>query len=106
MRLIASLACLGTRIGASAAAAQTADDFPNKTITITNLYADGGGTDVVARAIGQKLTEKGKVPVIIEYKHGAGGPIAPAYVARQPADGYSLFVTDVSFSIVPSMYTK
>jgi tripartite-type tricarboxylate transporter receptor subunit TctC len=106
MRLIASLACLGTLIGASVAAAQTADDFPNKTITITNLYAAGGGTDVVARAIGQKLTEKWKVPVIIESKPGAGGTIAAAYVARQPADGYNLFVTDVSFSIVPSMYTK
>jgi tripartite-type tricarboxylate transporter receptor subunit TctC len=106
MKLIASLACLGALIGVSTSAAQTADDFPNKTITITNLYAAGGGTDVVSRAIGQKLTEKWKVPVIIESKPGAGGTIAAAYVARQPADGYSLFVTDVSFSIVPSIYTK
>ena len=106
MRLIASLACLGALIGASTAAAQTDSDYPNRTITITNLYTPGGGTDVVARAIGQKLCEKWKVPVIIESKPGAGGTIAAAYVARQRPDGYSLFITDVSYSIVPSMYTK
>lgn len=106
MRLIASLACLGALIGASTAAAQTDSDYPNRTITITNLYTPGGGTDVVARAIGQKLSEKWKVPVIIKSKPGAGGTIAAAYVARQRPDGYSLFITDVSYSIVPSMYTK
>ena len=106
MKMITSLVCFGALICASAANAQTADDFPNKAIIITNLYVVGGGTDVVARAIGQKLTEKWKVPVIVESKPGAGGTIAAAYVARQPADGYSLFITDVSFSIVPSVYTK
>jgi tripartite-type tricarboxylate transporter receptor subunit TctC len=86
--------------------ANAADDFPNKTITITNIYAVGGGTDLIARAIGRKLSEKWHVPVIIDSKPGAGGTIAAAYVARQPADGYNLLVTDVSFSIVPSVYKK
>jgi tripartite-type tricarboxylate transporter receptor subunit TctC len=81
-----------------------AGGFPDKPITITNIYAPGGGTDLVARAIGRKLTEMWNVPVVIESKPGAGGTIAAAYVARQPADGYNLLITDVSYSITPSVY--
>jgi len=105
MKMNVSVLALGLLLLAPAGSAM-ADDYPSKPITITNLYAVGGGTDIVARAIGQKLTEKWKVPVIVESKPGAGGTIAAAYVARQPADGYSLFITDVSFSIVPSIYKK
>lgn len=82
--------------------AQGNNAFPSKTVTITTLYAVGGGIDLVMRAVGQKLSEKWKVPVIVENKPGAGGTIAAGYVARQPADGYSLFATDVSYSISPS----
>jgi len=88
------------------AAARATDDYPSKAITIVNLYAAGGGLDIVARAIAQKLSEKWKVPVIVENRPGAGGTIAAGYVARQPADGYTFFVTDVSYSIVPSLYAK
>jgi tripartite-type tricarboxylate transporter receptor subunit TctC len=80
------------------------DSFPNRTIVITNIYAPGAGLDVVARAVAQKLTEKWRVPVLVESKAGAGGTIAAAYVARQPPDGYSLLLTDISFSINPSIY--
>ena len=86
--------------------ARAADDYPSKTITIVNLYAPGGVIDVVARSIAKKLSEKWKVPVIVENKPGAGGTLAAYYVVRQPADGYTVFITDVSFSIVPSMYSK
>ena len=86
--------------------ARAADDYPTKTITIVNLYAAGGGIDIVARSIAKKLSEKWKVPVIVENKPGAGGTLAANYVVRQPADGYTVFITDVSFSIVPSMYSK
>lgn len=86
--------------------ASAADSFPSRTVTITNIYAPGGGTDVVARALAQKLSEKWKVPVIVESKPGAGGTIAAGYVARQAPDGYNLLVTDVSFSIDPSIYKK
>ena len=86
--------------------AARADDYPTKTITIVNLYAAGGGVDIVARAIAQKLSDKWKVPVVVENKPGAGGTTAAGYVARQPADGYTFFVSDVSYSIVPSMYSN
>jgi tripartite-type tricarboxylate transporter receptor subunit TctC len=85
---------------------RAADDYPSKTITIINLYAPGGGLDIVARAVAQKLSEKWKVPVIVENKPGAGGTLAAGFVVRQPADGYTFFISDVSFSIVPSMYSS
>lgn len=106
MKAVAGILASLTLLLAQAGSAAAADDFPTKTITITNIYAVGGGTDLIARAIGRKLSEKWNVPVIIESKPGAGGTIAAAYVARQPADGYNLLVTDVSFSIVPSIYKK
>jgi tripartite-type tricarboxylate transporter receptor subunit TctC len=84
----------------------SAADFPSRPITITNIYAAGGGTDVITRVIGQKLTEKWNVPILVDSKSGAGGTIATAYVTRQPPDGYNLLVTDVSYSIAPSMYAK
>jgi tripartite-type tricarboxylate transporter receptor subunit TctC len=86
--------------------ARAAENYPSKTITIVNLYAAGGGLDIVVRSIAQKLSEKWKVPVVVENKPEAGGTTAADYVARQPADGYTFFATDVSFSIVPSMYSK
>ena len=85
-------------------APRAGESFPNRTITITNIYAPGAGLDVVGRAVAQKLSEKWKVPVIVESRPGAGGTIAAGSVARQPADGYSLLLTDVSFSINPSIY--
>jgi tripartite-type tricarboxylate transporter receptor subunit TctC len=100
-RSIGILACL--LISASVAAA---DEFPSKTITIVNPYAAGGGIDFVARAIAQKLSEQWNVPVIIENKPGAGGTIAADSVVRRPADGYTLFITDVSYSTVPSLYSQ
>jgi tripartite-type tricarboxylate transporter receptor subunit TctC len=81
-----------------------ADSYPNKPIRITNMYAPGGGVDVVARVLGQKLTEKLGQPVIVESRPGAGGTIAAATVAKQPADGYNLLITDVSFSISAVVY--
>ena len=101
---------LGTLLVAVAlltsASARAADEYPSKTITIVNLYSPGGGLDIVARAVAQKLSEKWKVPVIVENKPGAGGTLAAGFVVRQPADGYTFFVSDVSYSIVPSMYSK
>lgn len=103
---VCCVALLGAAFGFHAGSASAADNFPNRTVTITNIYAPGGGTDVVARAVGNKLSEKWKVPVIVESKPGAGGTIAANYVARQAPDGYNLLVTDVSFSIDPSIYKE
>lgn len=107
MRYLKSIAftCLLVGLGATASPSG-ATDYPTRTVTITNIYAVGGGTDLVARAIAQKLSQKWKVPVVVESKPGAGGTIAASSVAKAPADGYNLLITDVSYSIAPSVYAK
>ena len=76
----------------AAAPAHTQSDYPNRPIRVIVGFAAGGGNDIFARLVGQKLSDILKQPVIIENKPGAGGRISAEYVAGQPADGYTLMV--------------
>ncbi|CAM3341297.1 tripartite tricarboxylate transporter substrate binding protein [Polaromonas hydrogenivorans] len=94
-----SLLCSGL-LAATGAQAQTpaalaAWPVANKTISIVSAYPAGGSSDVLARAIGEKLTEKFKVPVIVENKAGGGGQIAAAYIKQQAADGHTIWLGDI-----------
>lgn len=102
MRIIA--AAVASVLLVSGPSANAADECPSKTIKFVNLYAPGGGLDLVGRAVARQLSEKWKMSVIVENKPGAGGTIAAGYVARQPGDGCTFFITDVSYSVVPSLY--
>lgn len=75
--------------------AQSPEDYPNRPITIVVPFTPGGVTDITTRLIGQKMSEKLNQTVIIENKPGAGGNIAAAYVARAPANGYTLFLATI-----------
>ena len=75
---------------ASAASAQT---YPTRNITLVLPFAAGSGTDTTTRLIGKEVGTALGVSMIIDNKAGANGSIAASYVARQPADGYTLFVT-------------
>jgi tripartite-type tricarboxylate transporter receptor subunit TctC len=87
---------------ASARAAEA--PFPNKPITIVVVYPPGGGIDILARNLGRRLTEAWGVSVIVENRPGAGTTLGAAHVAKSPPDGYTLLLTDVSFSIAPGLY--
>src|SRR5262245_25413807 len=89
--LTAGLAAL-VAMGAGAAGAQgdSAAKFPNRPIHLIVGFAAGGGNDLFARLVGQKLSENIGQPVIGENKPGAGGRIAVDFVKGQPADGYTL----------------
>ncbi|MEO7402734.1 MAG: tripartite tricarboxylate transporter substrate binding protein, partial [Burkholderiales bacterium] len=67
-----------------------AQSWPNKPITIIHGFAAGANPDLVSRAIAQALSEQLGQPVVIDMRQGAGGRIATGYVAKQPADGYTL----------------
>jgi tripartite-type tricarboxylate transporter receptor subunit TctC len=69
-----------------------AASYPSKPIRVIVGFAAGGGNDIFARLVGQKLSDILKQPVVIENKPGAGGRISAEYVAGQPADGYTLMV--------------
>lgn len=66
--------------------------YPNRFVRMVLGYSAGGGTDVVARIIADKLTERLGQPVVVENKPGGGARIAVEYVAQQPADGYTILI--------------
>lgn len=70
-----------------------AQAWPSKLITIVMPYAAGGSTDVIARAIADKLRASLGVPLIVENKPGGGGAIGSAFVARAEPTGYTLLLT-------------
>jgi tripartite-type tricarboxylate transporter receptor subunit TctC len=84
-------------------AAQT---YPSKPITLIVPYTPGGGTDVLARTIGQKLSAKWGQPVIVENRPGANGMIGSASVAKAAPDGYTLAMVVTTHVINPNLYRK
>src|SRR4051812_32883954 len=85
----------------------TAQEYPNKAIRFIVPYPPGGASDVVARLIGQHMSETWRQPVVIENRAGANGMIALSFVAQSPADGYTLLMTNVGPSAInPSIYAK
>jgi len=96
-------------IAADAASAQgdPAANYPNRPIRLIVGFAAGGGNDLFARLVGQKLSENLGQPVIIENKPGAGGRIAVEYVKSQPADGYTIMVAaSGQIAIAAAIYPK
>ncbi len=82
-----------------------AQSYPNKPIRMIIPFSVGGSTDILARVIGQKLSENLGQQVIIENKGGANGLIGMDLLAKSPADGYTiLFCTTSTVSINPSLY--
>ncbi len=75
-----------------------AQDFPTKPVHIVVPYAAGGGTDMIARTAADELSKMWGQPVIVDNRPGAGGNVGAEYVARQPADGYTLLMAINSFA--------
>jgi tripartite-type tricarboxylate transporter receptor subunit TctC len=97
---------LGSFAGLLFSAAAFAQGWPTKPVRIVVPQSAGGGVDTVARAIGQKLSEALKQPVIVENRAGAGGTIGAEVVAKAPKDGYTLLVASTSHAIAASQYRK
>jgi tripartite-type tricarboxylate transporter receptor subunit TctC len=91
---------------AAAGAPAYAQSYPTKAIRIVVPFPAGGTTDILARAVGQKLTEEWKQQVIIDNRPGAGANIGAEVAAKAPADGYTLFGLSTIHCINPSLYSK
>ena len=83
-----------------------AQEFPSKPIRLVVPFPAGGGTDAIARALGDGLTKNLGQPVIVDNKAGAGTAIGNDAVARSPADGYTLLLNTSALAILPSLSPK
>jgi tripartite-type tricarboxylate transporter receptor subunit TctC len=86
--------------------AQSAN-YPDRAIKILVGFSAGGGTDVVARIVGQKLSETLGQTVVVENRPGASGLIAAEAVAKSAPDGYTLMMgSQTTFAVAPTLYRK
>src|SRR6267142_1919656 len=83
-----------------------AQSYPARPVRMVVPFAAGGAVDTVARALGQKLMETWKQPILVDNRPGAGGNIAADHVAKAPGDGYTLLITTQGFAISPGLYKK
>jgi tripartite-type tricarboxylate transporter receptor subunit TctC len=101
---LGALILLLALVGAAPAQAQS---YPTRTITLTVTAAAGGVTDVVARALGERLSQTWGQQVVIENKGGAAHVVGAQSVAKAAPDGYSLLVAEAgTFTINPTLYGK
>jgi tripartite-type tricarboxylate transporter receptor subunit TctC len=90
----------------AAAAAAHADTWPSKPVTLVVPFPPGGTTDVLARALAEKLTTSLGQTVIVESKPGAGATLGADFVAKSKPDGYTLLMGAVHHTIAPSVFKK
>jgi tripartite-type tricarboxylate transporter receptor subunit TctC len=76
--------------------------YPNRTIKIIVPYSAGTGSDLLARSIGQVVSEKTKQPVVIENREGGGSLVGTMEAAKAPPDGYTIIIVANPFAIVPA----
>ena len=91
----------------SASAQEDPAKYPTRAIHIIVGFTPGGGNDIIARIVGQKLQESLGQPVIIENKPGGGAIVATEYVAKSAPDGYTLLVgASGAMAINAAVYAK
>ena len=103
MKTLIGRLILVAMLSVTAAAAQ---DYPSKPIRIVVPYSPGGGTDTVARLMAVRLSAAFGQSVVVENKPGASAKIGAEFVARAPADGYTVLVTAPNFTTSEALYDK
>jgi tripartite-type tricarboxylate transporter receptor subunit TctC len=100
LAFVTGIFCLQAALGQT-----PATSYPTRAIRLVVPFTPGGSTDILARAIGQKLTEAWGQPVVIDNVPGAGGSISADKVAKAPADGYTLLMGHIgTLAVNPSLY--
>src|SRR5207237_953738 len=80
--------------------------YPQKAIRLVVPFPPGGGTDILARLLGQKMSETLSQQIIVDNRPGAGGTIGTDIAAKAPPDGYTFILVSGSHAINPSLYQK
>ncbi len=103
VRLLLLLAALFALTGHAPCAAQT---YPDRAVHLVVPFAPGGPNDVLARVVGEKLSDLWKQPVIIDNRGGGATVIGTDVVAKATPDGYTLLMVSTSTAVNPSLMTK
>lgn len=99
---------VGYAINAPSARSATASEqnYPNHALRIVVPFAAGGGTDILARLLGAKLSESWSQPAVIDNRPGGATVIGSEIVAKSPPDGYTLLISTGNFTVNPAMFPK
>lgn len=109
MKRTISISAVALLLGVGAVHAQqpyAAKDYPRKPIRIIIGFTPGGGPDITARYLAQKLTESWKQQVIVDNRPGAGGTVGANLVATANPDGYTLLSVSSAHAVSPAIYAK
>ena len=80
--------------------------YPNRPVRVVMPFPPGGGTDIIARILAQRLSNALGQPFVVDNRVGAGGTIGTDIVAKAPRDGYTMLVNSISIAVNASMYPK
>ena len=83
------------------AAEGIAQNYPSGPLRIISPYPPGGGTDILARTLGQKLSERFSQPAVVENRAGANGTVGAAFVAKSPPDGHTMLIVPAGYAANP-----
>ena len=83
-----------------------AQEYPSRPVRVIVPFAPGGGTDVFARVLAQRLQEATGQSVIVDNRAGAGGNIGTEIVAKSPPDGYTLLFVTTALAVNVTLYPK
>jgi len=89
---------------ATLTATAVAQNYPNGPLRIISPYPPGGGTDILARTLGQKLNERYGQPAVVENRSGANGTVGAAFVAKSAPDGHTLLIVPAGYAANPALY--
>jgi tripartite-type tricarboxylate transporter receptor subunit TctC len=107
MRMFLTALTVTAALCSACAAHAAGDSYPNKPIKVVVGFPPGAGNDILARLVGQKLSENLGQPVVIDNKPGASAIIAAGIVAHAAPDGYTLMVAPIgAITVNPVVYTK
>jgi tripartite-type tricarboxylate transporter receptor subunit TctC len=102
---LAAIAAFGVMLSAAAGAA--AEPYPQRPVKLVAAVVAGSTGDIVARSVADLLSASLKQPFVVENRPGAGGNIGAEFVAKAPADGYTLLVTiGTTLTVNPNIYQK
>ncbi len=105
MKYIIAVA-IGASLALLSAVAGAQQNYPNKPIRFILAYPPGGGTDILARILGNKLSENIGQTIVVDNRPGAGANIAAEIAARAAADGYTIFIVNEAHAYNATLYSK